>query len=169
MGKTIIISNRLPVKIEQSKNTLTYKPSEGGLATGLNSFFKQGNNLWIGWPGLAIEKAKESEVHSKLIKQHMKPVFLSNEEIEDFYEGFSNETLWPNFHYFNQYTVYKEEHWRAYQRVNQKFAKIVEEDLEDDDTVWINDYQLLLLPQMIRIMSPNSTIGFFSTYSFSVL
>ena len=161
MGKTIIISNRLPVKIEQENNELVYKASEGGLATGLNSVFKQGNNLWVGWPGLAIEKSQEEEVHSNLIKQHMKPIFLSTEEIEDFYEGFSNETLWPNFHYFNQYTVYKEELWLAYQRVNQKFAEIVSEELEDDDTVWIHDYQLLLLPQLIRAISPNATIGFF--------
>ena len=161
MGKTIIISNRLPVKIEQENNELVYKASEGGLATGLNSVFKQGNNLWVGWPGLAIEKAQEKEVHEKLIEQHMKPVFLSSEEIEDFYEGFSNETLWPNFHYFNQYTVYKEELWLAYQRVNQKFAEIVSEELKDDDTVWIHDYQLLLLPQLIRAISPNATIGFF--------
>ena len=161
MGKTIIISNRLPVKIEQENNELVYKASEGGLATGLNSVFKQGNNLWVGWPGLAIEKSQEEEVHSNLIKQHMKPVFLSTEEIEDFYEGFSNETLWPNFHYFNQYTVYKEELWLAYQRVNQKFAEIVSEELEEDDTVWIHDYQLLLLPQLIRAISPNATIGFF--------
>ena len=161
MGKTIIISNRLPVKIEQENNELVYKASEGGLATGLNSVFKQGNNLWVGWPGLAIEKSQEQEVDSNLIKQHMKPVFLSSEEIEDFYEGFSNETLWPNFHYFNQYTVYKEELWLAYQRVNQKFAEILSEELEDDDTVWIHDYQLLLLPQLIRAISPNATIGFF--------
>ncbi len=161
MGKTIIISNRLPVKIEQENNELVYKASEGGLATGLNSVFKQGNNLWVGWPGLAIEKSQEKEVHSNLIKQHMKPVFLSSEEIEDFYEGFSNETLWPNFHYFNQYAVYKEELWLAYQRVNQKFAEILSEELEDDDTVWIHDYQLLLLPQLIRAISPNATIGFF--------
>jgi len=161
VGKTIIISNRLPVKIEQENNELVYKASEGGLATGLNSVFKQGNNLWVGWPGLAIEKSKEQEVDSNLIKRHMKPVFLSSEEIEDFYEGFSNETLWPNFHYFNQYTVYKEELWLAYQRVNQKFAEILSEELEDDDTVWIHDYQLLLLPQLIRAISPNATIGFF--------
>ena len=161
MGKTIIISNRLPVKIEQENNELVYKASEGGLATGLNSVFKQGNNLWVGWPGLAIEKSQEQEVDSNLIKQHMKPAFLSSEEIEDFYEGFSNETLWPNFHYFNQYTVYKEELWLAYQRVNQKFAEILSEELEDDDTVWIHDYQLLLLPQLIRAISPNATIGFF--------
>ena len=161
MGKTIIISNRLPVKIERGKNELVYKASEGGLATGLNSVFKQGNNLWVGWPGLAIEKSQEQEVHSNLIKQHMKPVFLSSEEIEDFYEGFSNETLWPNFHYFNQYTVYKEELWLAYQRVNQKFAEILSEELEDDDTMWIHDYQLLLLPQLIRAINPNATIGFF--------
>ena len=161
MGKTIIISNRLPIKIVQDNNELLYKASEGGLATGLNSVFKQGNNLWVGWPGLAIEKSQEEEVHSNLIKQHMKPVFLSTEEIEDFYEGFSNETLWPNFHYFNQYTVYKEELWLAYQRVNKKFAESLSEELEDDDTVWIHDYQLLLLPQLIRAISPNATIGFF--------
>lgn len=161
MGKTIIISNRLPIKIVQDNNELLYKASEGGLATGLNSVFKQGNNLWVGWPGLAIEKSQEEEVHSNLIKQHMKPIFLSSEEIEDFYEGFSNETLWPNFHYFNQYTVYKEELWLAYQRVNKKFAEILSEELEDDDTVWIHDYQLLLLPQLIRAISPNATIGFF--------
>ena len=161
MGKTIIISNRLPIKIVQDNNELLYKASEGGLATGLNSVFKQGNNLWVGWPGLAIEKSQEEEVHSNLIKQHMKPIFLSSEEIEDFYEGFSNETLWPNFHYFNQYTVYKEELWLAYQRVNKKFAESLSEELEDDDTVWIHDYQLLLLPQLIRAISPNATIGFF--------
>ena len=161
MGKTIIISNRLPIKIVQDNNELLYKASEGGLATGLNSVFKQGNNLWVGWPGLAIEKSQEEEVHSNLIKQHMKPIFLSSEEIEDFYEGFSNETLWPNFHYFNQYTVYKEELWLAYQRVNKKFAESLSEELEEDDTVWIHDYQLLLLPQLIRAISPNATIGFF--------
>lgn len=162
MPKTIIVSNRLPIKISEENKKLVYKPSEGGLATGLGSIFKEGNNLWVGWPGLAVSKTShKKDIVENLDKEHMKPVFLSAQEVEDFYEGFSNETLWPNFHYFNQYAVYDEDLWKAYQRVNKKFAKEVEAVAEDGDTLWIHDYQLLLLPQLIREKMPNSTIGFF--------
>jgi trehalose 6-phosphate synthase/phosphatase len=162
MPKTIIVSNRLPVKIKEEQGKLEYKPSEGGLATGLGSIYKEGNNLWVGWPGMAFTKSSiKEEVTKNLKKQNMKPVFLSAQEIEDFYEGFSNETLWPNFHYFNQYAVYNEDLWTAYQKVNRKFAREVEDVLEDGDTVWIHDYQLLLVPQMIRETNPNIAIGFF--------
>ncbi|GAB4243466.1 MAG: hypothetical protein Tsb0034_21320 [Ekhidna sp.] len=107
MPKTIIVSNRLPIKISRDDNDeLVYLPSEGGLATGLGSIYKQGGNIWIGWPGLPVNKTKEKdEICERLKEENMRPVFLSASEIEDFYEGFSNETLWPNFHYFNQYTV----------------------------------------------------------------
>lgn len=162
MSKTIIVSNRLPVKIKQEKNELIYSTSEGGLATGLGSIYKEGENIWVGWPGLAITKAtQKKEISDHLIKESMKPVFLSASEIEDFYEGFSNETLWPNFHYFNQYTIYDEDLWKAYQKVNRKFAKELEDVIEDGDTLWIHDYQLLLLPGMIRETKPNVSIGFF--------
>ncbi|MCR9251608.1 MAG: bifunctional alpha,alpha-trehalose-phosphate synthase (UDP-forming)/trehalose-phosphatase [bacterium] len=162
MSKTIIVSNRLPVKISEEEGELVYKPSEGGLATGLGSIYKQGENIWVGWPGLAITKDVEKKAITKqLAKENMKPVFLSAQEIEDFYEGFSNETLWPNFHYFNQYVVYNEELWKAYQKVNAKFAKYLEEVVEPDDTLWIHDYQLLLLPEMIRAKFPKLSIGFF--------
>ena len=162
MSKTIIVSNRLPVKISEENHNLVYKPSEGGLATGLGSVFKKGNNVWIGWPGLAVTKAaQKAEITSNLNSQHMRPVFLTASEVEDFYEGFSNETLWPNFHYFNQYAVYDDDLWKAYQKVNRKFAEEVLEVSEDGDTIWVHDYQLLLLPQLIRAKRPNSTIGFF--------
>jgi trehalose 6-phosphate synthase/phosphatase len=162
MSKTIIVSNRLPVKIKEENSQLSYHPSEGGLATGLGSIYKEGDNIWIGWPGLAISAPqKQEEVAVELKKQNMKPVFLSTQEIEDFYEGFSNETLWPNFHYFNQYTVYDEDLYQAYHKVNQKFAQQIEEVTEDGDTLWIHDYQLLLLPEMIREKNPNISIGFF--------
>jgi trehalose 6-phosphate synthase/phosphatase len=162
MPKTIIVSNRLPIKIKEEDNQLTYHASEGGLATGLGSIYKEGDNIWVGWPGLAINKDKQKqEVTEKLKEQNMKPVFLTTQEIEDFYEGFSNETLWPNFHYFNQYTIYDEDLWEAYQKVNQKFAQEIAEVIEDGDTLWIHDYQLLLLPEMVRQTNPNSTIGFF--------
>lgn len=162
MAKTIIVSNRLPIKIKKEGNEMIYLPSEGGLATGLGSIYKDGDNRWIGWPGLAVSKAKEkNDISSHLEKENMHPVFLSEQEIHDFYEGFSNETLWPNFHYFNQYTVYNEHLWTAYQKVNMKFAKAIEPLIEDGDTLWIHDYQLLLLPQMIREIKENTSIGFF--------
>ncbi len=162
MPKTIIVSNRLPIKIKQEKNNLVYATSEGGLATGLGSIYKEGDNVWLGWPGLPITKnSVKTEITQHLKKESMRPVFLSAQEIEDFYEGFSNETLWPNFHYFNQFTVYDESMWKAYQKVNRKFAKEMEPIIEPGDTVWIHDYQLLLLPNMIREIMPNSTIGFF--------
>ena len=162
MAKTIIVSNRLPVKIKQEKNQLLYSTSEGGLATGLGSIYKEGDNIWVGWPGLALTKNQQKqEVTEYLAKESMRPVFLSAHEIEDFYEGFSNETLWPNFHYFNQYAVYDESLWKAYQKVNRKFAKELELVIEDGDTLWIHDYQLLLLPGMVREYQPNVSIGFF--------
>lgn len=162
MAKTIIVSNRLPIKIKKENNKMVYMPSEGGLATGLGSIYKQGENIWVGWPGLAVNKSKEKvEIDGRLKEENMRPVFLSAQEIEDFYEGFSNETLWPNFHYFNQYTVYNETLWKAYQKVNKKFANAIESELEDGDTLWIHDYQLLLLPKMIREIRENTSIGFF--------
>ncbi|WP_421878186.1 bifunctional alpha,alpha-trehalose-phosphate synthase (UDP-forming)/trehalose-phosphatase [Marinoscillum sp.] len=162
MAKTIIVSNRLPVKISQEDGKFQYKPSEGGLATGLGSIYKEGDNIWIGWPGMPVSKSDhQKEITKNLKKESMKPVFLTASEIEDFYEGFSNETLWPNFHYFNQYIVFDDEMWRAYQKVNKKFAKAIEEVLEPEDTIWIHDYQLLLLPQLLRQHAPKASIGFF--------
>jgi len=162
MAKTIIISNRLPIKIAEENGELVYKQSEGGLATGLGSIFKEGDNVWIGWPGLPVSKnAQKKEITKRLKPEHMRPVFLTAQEVEDFYEGFSNETLWPNFHYFNQYATYDENLWNAYKKVNKKFAAEVNEVAEDGDTIWVHDYQLLLLPQLIREKKPNATIGFF--------
>ena len=163
MPKTIIVSNRLPIKIEKGPtNQFEYKASEGGLATGLGSIYKQGDNVWLGWPGSAINKSEaKEEIIQKLSEENMRPVFLTKNEIEEYYEGFSNETLWPNFHYFNQHAVYNEYFWTAYKKVNKKFAKELEEVMEDGDTVWIHDYQLLLLPELVRETHPNASIGFF--------
>ena len=162
MPKTVIVSNRLPIRIKKENGALTYVPSEGGLATGLGSIYKEGGNIWLGWPGVAVSKASEKkEIKQELKKNSMHPVFLNASEIEDFYEGFSNETLWPNFHYFNQYTIYDESLWKAYQKVNRKFAKELESILEEGDTLWIHDYQLLLLPRYIRELNATISIGFF--------
>lgn len=162
MSKTIIVSNRLPVKISKEDEKLVYKPSEGGLATGLGSIYKQGDNVWVGWPGLSVDSEEnKKDITENLAKENMHPVFLTAQEIEDYYEGFSNETLWPNFHYFNQYAVYNQQFWEAYCHVNQKFALSLESLIDEGDTLWVHDYQLLLLPQLLRNKFPKLTIGFF--------
>ncbi len=163
MSKTIIVSNRLPIKIERDeKNELEYHSSAGGLATGLGSIYKEGNNLWIGWPGLLTEDENEkAEITEGIQKESMFPVFLTEEDIRDFYEGFSNETLWPNFHYFIQYAIYEPHLWEAYKRVNRKFADEIIKKADPDDTLWIHDYQLMLVPDMIRQEYPNVSMGFF--------
>ena len=167
MSKTIIVSNRLPISIRHRNGRFEFKPSAGGLATGLGSIYKEGENIWIGWPGNTVDDPEQrAEIILELHDLKMAPVFLSREDVEEFYEGFSNETLWPAFHYFTQYMVYNPEHWDAYVRVNQKFCDAILKKAGPDDTIWIHDYQLLLLPQMLREVLPNATIAFFQHIPF---
>jgi trehalose 6-phosphate synthase/phosphatase len=161
-GKTIIISNRLPVKIQEKDGEYTSSASEGGLATGLGSIYQEGDNVWIGWPGTEIAADKQDEITAQLADLSLMPVFLSQEEISEYYEGFSNEVLWPIFHYYaSTYSTYKQSNWEFYQQVNQKFADVVLSVAQSGDTIWIHDYQLLLLPALIRAKLPEVSIGFF--------
>ncbi|WP_242927239.1 bifunctional alpha,alpha-trehalose-phosphate synthase (UDP-forming)/trehalose-phosphatase [Pontibacter vulgaris] len=167
MAKLIIVSNRLPIKLQEKEGELVYQTSEGGLATGLGSIYKEGNNLWIGWPGLVIEEQhKQQKIIHDLQSENMYPVFLTETEIKEFYEGFSNETLWPTFHYFSQYAIYEQQLWETYMAVNQKYCDEIVAQAEPEDTIWVHDYQLLLLPSMLRERLPNSTIGFFQHIPF---
>ncbi|UYZ63796.1 bifunctional alpha,alpha-trehalose-phosphate synthase (UDP-forming)/trehalose-phosphatase [Hymenobacter weizhouensis] len=163
MFRTIIVSNRLPTKVQRtSDGTLAFQPSEGGLATGLGSIYRQEGNVWVGWPGLVVDgEPEEQHVTEQLRQDSMVPVFLTEAEIRDFYEGFSNSTLWPTFHYFPQYATYEQAHWEAYVAVNEKFCRAVLELAGPDDTIWVHDYQLLLLPELLRRARPDCTIGFF--------
>lgn len=163
MSRTLIVSNRLPTKVSRnSDNELQFSPSEGGLATGLGSIYRRGENVWVGWPGQYLDSAEEEEhVAQQLRPDHMEPVFLTEQEIKDFYEGFSNETLWPTFHYFPQYAQVEPRTWEAYEAVNRKFCDAVASLAGPDDTIWVHDYQLLLLPGMLRERLPEATIGFF--------
>ncbi|AIZ65190.1 trehalose-6-phosphate synthase [Hymenobacter sp. DG25B] len=162
MSRTIIVSNRLPTKVQRTEDDLTFQPSEGGLATGLGSIYKRDGNVWVGWPGLVVDnETEEAYVQEQLRPDSMVPVFLTEGEIKDFYEGFSNSTLWPTFHYFAQYATYEQQHWDAYVAVNEKFCQAVLEQAGPHDTIWVHDYQLLLLPEMLRRARPEATIGFF--------
>jgi trehalose 6-phosphate synthase/phosphatase len=167
MSKTIIVSNRLPISLRHRNGKFEFKPSAGGLATGLGSIYTAGENIWIGWPGNTVEDPEQrAEIILELHELKMAPVFLTKEDIEEFYEGFSNETLWPAFHYFTQYMVYNPEHWKAYVRVNEKFCSAILKKASPEDTIWVHDYQLLLLPKMLREKLPNATIAFFQHIPF---
>jgi trehalose 6-phosphate synthase/phosphatase len=162
MGKTIIISNRLPVRLKKEEIVYSVTSSEGGLATGLGSIYKEGGNLWIGWPGTEVEENEQPEVAALLLQSSLIPVYLSAEEIAEFYEGFSNSILWPIFHYYaSSHANYKASNWEYYTAVNRKFCEAALQVIEPGDTIWIHDYQLLLLPAMLRELLPESTIGFF--------
>jgi len=165
MNKTIIVSNRLPLQVSINDNKLEVTPSVGGLATGLKTVHKDGNGIWIGWSGLTSEEFNpelEAKVNKAVTKEQCVAVDLTQNDLDHYYYGFSNRALWPLFHYFIEYTEYNPESWEVYKSVNQKFADKVLEHAEDGDKVWIQDYQLLLVPAMVKAKKPNISIGFFN-------
>lgn len=167
MSKTIIVSNRLPIKITEDGKGYALHPSEGGLATGLASVHAQGENTWIGWPGIMIDDDSQKAYFTSVLKEkRLTPIFLNDQEIRGFYEGFSNEVLWPIFHYMPNYAVYDLENWQTYVRVNEKFRDMVLEVAAPHDTIWVHDYQLLLLPGLLRQALPDASIGFFQHIPF---
>ncbi|KOH44674.1 bifunctional alpha,alpha-trehalose-phosphate synthase (UDP-forming)/trehalose-phosphatase [Sunxiuqinia dokdonensis] len=164
MSKIHIVSNRLPLSINKENDTFNLSPSVGGLATGMRSVYKEYGGKWVGWPGLAeddLTGAERDEIDDKLVEEDCLAVHLTKEEISLYYEGFSNNVIWPMFHYFAQFIDYNPNYWEAYKKVNQKFAEKALEIVDDGDIVWIHDYQLLLVPEMIKSVKPNVTIGFF--------
>ena len=164
MSKTIIISNRLPIQLQIAEGELKAIPSVGGLATGMKSVHTEGESLWIGWSGLTEENIPESletEIDKALAEHGCARVRLSQSEVDGFYFGFSNRTIWPLFHYFMEYSEFELEFWESYVSVNRKFADAIIAEAGETDVVWVHDYQLMLVPQMVREARPNLSIGFF--------
>ncbi len=164
MQRIIIVSNRLPVSIIKRADDVQYIPSPGGLASGLSSLSKSYEFLWIGWPGIKSEALTTNDkikIAIKLTQEQNHPIFLSEKEVENYYEGFSNKTIWPLFHYFPLYTIYENHYWQTYKQVNQIFCDEIAKVAEPEDYIWIHDYQLMLVPHMLRQKMPNIGIGFF--------
>ena len=162
--KFIIASNRLPVSVSKQNGKLTYERSSGGLATAMASVGSTQEQLWIGWPGIASEEltpADKVSITRKLKTFGCYPVFLTQSQIDQFYAGYANDTIWPLFHYFQSLAQYDTAYWKGYKEVNEIFKKAVAKQAEPDASVWIHDYHLMLLPQLLRKAMPNSTIGFF--------
>lgn len=164
--RIINVSNRLPVKLCRVADKLTLQSSEGGLATGLGSVFNNYCRLWIGWPGAVVPAEQQHSTTTQLNEINLSPIYLSQDEINNFYEGFSNDTLWPLFHYFPSYSNYNEQYWKSYIAVNKKFADAIVNAATPDDMVWVHDYQLMLVPAMVRAMAPHLTIGYFQHIPF---
>ena len=161
MTRLVIVSNRLPVTIQKQGDVYVSLASSGGLATGLSALPDSMEKIWVGWPGSHFSEAEEPSVTNLLQQKGLIPVFLSENDIDTYYSGFCNRTIWPHFHYFTQYTSYKEEYWDAYVKINNRFAQILSNCIKPDDTVWIHDYQLMLLPGILRNNFPDLSIGFF--------
>jgi trehalose 6-phosphate synthase/phosphatase len=165
MNRLLIVSNRLPVTIQKKKNALSFSQSLGGLATGLGSFYKTYNSKWIGWGGIPSERIDVEEkktIETKLEKEFASyPVYLSRKNVELYYGEFCNKTLWPLLHSFTQYATYDRNSWEAYKKVNEIFANKVLEIAGPEDTVWVHDYHLMLLPSLLRRKQSEIAIGFF--------
>lgn len=168
--RLVIVSNRLPFTANVVNEQVQFNESAGGLATGISAFLdsykyhfpKSEEHLWVGWPGGTIAEKYHDLVRARALSDyHAYPVFLSEADMENFYLGFCNKTLWPLFHYFTSYTIYNEEYWEQYKRVNQFFAETLQQIIQEDDLVWIQDYHLLLLPLLLRETFARTRIGFF--------
>jgi trehalose 6-phosphate synthase/phosphatase len=119
--------------------------------------------VWIGTPGINVESAEEfKQIESDLREQFDSvPLSLPAEQFDKYYLGFSNGCIWPLFHYFPQFAHYDHEEWETYQQVNQRFCEKVLEHANPNDTIWVHDYHLMLLPAMLRKSLPDAIIGYF--------
>ncbi len=155
----------MSTSVARSADGFEYKQSMGGLATGLKSMHEREGSLWVGWSGLAADEltaAEAAQIADTLERDHKSvAVDLTSEDLELFYYGFCNRTIWPLFHYFPTITEYENETWDAYERVNRTFFDRVMEVADEHDYIWVHDYQLMLLPQMLKEALPHSHIGFF--------
>ena len=154
----VVVANRLPVDLERLPDgTTTWKRSPGGLVTALEPLLRRRSGAWIGWPG--VPDTDEEPIFVDGL--HLCPVRLSEDDLAEYYEGFSNATLWPLYHDVIVKPIYQREWWDRYVDVNRRFAEATARAAAQNATVWVQDYQLQLVPKMLRELRPDLTIGFF--------
>ncbi|HYI15678.1 MAG TPA: bifunctional alpha,alpha-trehalose-phosphate synthase (UDP-forming)/trehalose-phosphatase [Thermomicrobiales bacterium] len=162
-ARLIIVSNRLPVTTSLEDGHVRLSAASGGLATGLGSWQRRSAAVWVGWPGdfASYTSQQRAELDTLLADAGVVPVGLSATEIEQYYEGFSNRVLWPLLHYLVDRVPVDATGWEAYRHVNQKFADAVAAVARPGDMIWVHDYQLMLVPALLRERLPDARIGFF--------
>ncbi len=160
--KLIIVSNRLPINLYQSSEGLSYKSSTsgGGLAAALSAVFDQKRGIWVGWTGLR-RSIKAGELASLHLPRGLKPLTIKTKLFDHYYYAFSNQTLWPIFHGIKPHRTYNAADWEASLTVNRQFAKIIAENAAPGDLIWIQDFHLIMLPQLLRAAGLKNRIGYF--------
>lgn len=164
MGRLIVVANRLPISVSKREGQFHFRPSPGGLAVGLSCLPDSVERLWMGWPGISSERLKPEEkehIRESLLRQNSAPVFLSQRQIDQYYLGFCNKTIWPLFHYFPVRTVFEQQYWKSYKQVNHLFCEELLKIARPGDSVWVHDFQLMLLPHLLRERMPELDIGYF--------
>jgi len=151
----VVVSNRLPV--DRSSDDESWRRSPGGLVAALEPMLQSTGGAWVGWPGQPDLELAPFEFDG----MDLVPVPLSAQDVELFYEGFSNDTIWPLYHDVISPPAYHREWWDAYVRVNERFARATASVAAKDATVWVHDYQLQLVPRMLRELRPDVVIGYF--------
>jgi trehalose 6-phosphate synthase len=154
----VVVANRLPVdRVEGPDGEVGWRTSPGGLVAALEPMMRNVNGAWVGWAGQPDTEMEPFENGGiDLI-----PVPLSASEVAEYYEGFANDTIWPLYHDVIAPPQYHREWWDAYETVNRRFAEAAVAAVAQDGTVWVHDYQLQLVPQMVRELRPDVTIGYF--------
>ena len=162
-GRLLIVSNRLPMTMRVQDGAVHVQRSSGGLATGLRGVHEETNGIWIGWPGLSVEQAGSlwPEMQRHLAAAGAAGIPLSQHELAGFYSRYSNGALWPVLHDRVDHPPPDDDAWALYRAVNERYADAVIERLRPGDRVWVHDYQLLLVPQLVRARCPHTRIGFF--------
>jgi len=163
MSRLLLVSNRLPVTVKVEKDTVSVVRSAGGLATGLRRPHERSGGLWIGWPGdvSRLSESQRARVDSQLAELRCVPLTLSASEVSRYYEGYANRVLWPLCHYMLDRIPRQDRDWEVYRKVNERFADLVAKHYEPGDTIWVHDYQLMLVPGMLRQRLPGARIGYF--------
>ncbi len=162
-GRVVVVSNRLPVTLRRTSEGWRSERSPGGLATAIDPILKKTNGIWIGWAG---DSSAPDEARAKIIRQWAErncyiAIELPSEMAQLYYEGHANQALWPLFHQFPSFVEFSPAAWRAYIDANRLFRDAVVKEYREGDLIWIHDYHLMLLPQMLREALPAANIGFF--------
>ena len=163
MARVLIVANRLPITVKVTESGVEVERSTGGLATGLQGPHEQSDGLWIGWSGATedLSPTSQAELEAKLAPMRLVAVPLPKDLVTRYYEGYSNGVLWPLFHYLLDQIPLQVSNWDSYVEANERFAEVVAAHYQPGDLLWIHDYQLLLLPGILRRRIPEARIGFF--------
>ncbi len=164
-NRLVVVSNRLPFVLTRTNDRWTLKPGAGGLVSALAPVLRNRGGMWIGWPGSAENEIPDiDQILATATRDSgytLKPVVLNTEEKEKFYQGFSNEIIWPLFHDLQSHCNFDPSYWRTYEEVNRKFARIVARNYKPEDFIWVHDYHLINVAKELHQMGLRARVGFF--------